>query len=158
MLTYENVKETIKRIVLDRPDFVYGESEDCQTCEDQRVWEEGGWTQFGKDEPPRCRKHTSDSCLYFYLDDEGCTDPSAPACIVGHWFHAEGFGPEDLGVTRWEKIEGRGVNAVLPGLMQDIEPEAVDFLWNLQSLQDTGSTWLDAYVTATARVEGRTNV
>ena len=142
MLTYENVKATVQKIVLDKPEFVYGQPEDCPTC----------------DEDALCTKHISDSCLYFYFDEDGRSDPSAPACIVGHWMHAEGFGPEDFGVRRWDEIEGRGVNAVLPGLMQEIEPEAVDFLWNLQSLQDTGSTWINSYVTASARVEGRTNV
>ena len=158
MLTYEEVKETVKRIVLERPEFVYTASEDCPTCDEHRIWEEGGWTQFGKDEPPLCHAHKQESCLYFYANDLGQPIPSRPACIVGHWFHAEGLQPEDFGVRRWDEIEGRGVNAVLPGLMQEIEPEAVDFLWNMQSLQDTGSTWLNSYVTATARVEGRTNV
>ncbi len=159
-LTYNDVKTQIWDIVKDNPGFVYKQSEDCEACLERLDWENDSDARDFTEEPPHCSAHfDEESCRYFYADANGKDIPSAPACIVGNWFVREGLEPEDFGVSVWDELEGKGVNSLLPGIEQiRIETKACELLMNMQSLQDTGSTWLDSYSRATARMEGAGSV
>jgi len=156
--TYDKVKNDIWEVIKDKTWFIYEPSSDCDVCIEHNDWEydpEG----YG-DEPPTCNRHyEGDACRYFYADDEyGTSDYNAPACVVGNWFVFEKFTPEDLNVKTWEELEGNGVIAIL-GKTHNIavDEEAVEFLNNMQTFQDTGVSWGNAFEMSVAKAEGTEN-
>jgi len=154
--TYDEVKTHIWEVIKDKTDFVYEPSSECDVCIDHNEWQYDP-EAFGGEEPPVCLNHyDGDACRYFYADGEyGTSDYNAPACVVGNWFTYAQFTPEDLSVTTWEELEGNGVKAIL-GKTHNIavDEEAVEFLNLMQTYQDTGVSWGNAYEMAVAKLEG----
>jgi len=152
--TYNEVKQHIWEVIKDKTDFVYEPSSECDVCINHNEWD---WNpeEFG-DEPPTCDAHyESDACRYFYADDEyGSSDYNAPACVIGNWFTYAEFTPKDLNVTDWEQLEGQGVKTIVSKSFIDLDEEAMEFLNLLQTNQDTGISWGNAYEMAVARLEG----
>ena len=153
--TYNDVKQHLWEVIKDKTDFVYESSSECSVCVDRNDWEYDpeGWDE----EPAVCRNHyEGDACRYFYADEEyGSSDYNAPACVVGNWFVFEKFSPEDLSVTTWDELEGNGVKNIL-GKTHNIavDEEALEFLNLLQTNQDMGISWGNAYEMAVAKLEG----
>ena len=151
-ITYDKVKNDIWDVIKTKMDFVYEPSSECDVCTDHSEWE---YDPEGFDEePPMCKEHYEhDACRYFYADDEyGHSDYSAPACVIGNWFVHEDFTPADLGVSTWEQLEGQGVKTIVKEL--DIEDDATEFLNLMQTYQDTGVSWGNAYELSVAKAEG----
>ena len=152
--TYDKVKNDIWEVIKDKTDFVYEPSNECDTCINHSDWEYDP-DEFG-DEPPLCQNHyEQDACRYFYADNEyGSSNYDTPACVVGNWFVFEKFSPEDLNVSTWEQLEGQGVRAIMERANLEVSDEAKEFLNYLQTYQDTGVSWGNAYEMAVAKLEG----
>ena len=151
--TYDKVKNDVWEVIKDRIDFVYESSDDCDSCTDHKNWEYD--EEYFDVEPASCTSHFDiDACRYFYANDDGSSNCNTPACVVGNWFVFEGFSPEDLGVERWEQIEGQDISSVLGKSKLDIEQHALAFLCKIQDYQDTQQPWGIAYESAVANIEG----
>ena len=151
--TYDKVKNDIWEVIKDKTDFVYESSSNCVACTNHSDWEYD--EEMFDEEPPQCTEHYEyDACRYFYANDRGYSDSSAPACVVGNWFVFEGFTEDDLAVDSWEALEGLGVRNLLKESKIDIDPEAVTFLNNIQTEQDTGLSWGKAFENAVVQSEG----
>jgi len=74
--------------------------------------------------------------------------------VVGNWFVFEKFSPEDLNVSSWEELEGNGVRTILEKANLEVSDEAKEFLNYLQTYQDTGVSWGNAYEMAVEKLEG----
>jgi len=152
--TYNEVKQHLWDVIKDKTDFVYEPSSECDTCINHSDWEYDP-DEFG-DEPPLCQKHyEQDACRYFYADNEyGSSNYDTPACVVGNWFVFEKFSPEDLNVSTWDELEGQGVKTIVEKANLEVSDEAKEFLNYLQTYQDTGVSWGNAYEMAVAKLEG----
>ena len=152
--SYEKVKNDIWEVIKDKTDFVYEPSSECDTCINHSDWEYDP-DEFD-DEPPTCDVHYEhDACRYFYAHQEyGSSDYDAPACVVGNWFVFEKFSPEDLNVSTWDELEGQGVKTIVEKANLEVSDEAKEFLNYLQTYQDTGVSWGNAYEMAVEKLEG----
>jgi len=151
--TYDEIKTHILEDIKDITDFVYEPSSECDVCTDHNDWEYDP-EEFG-DEPPTCNAHyDGDACRYFYADEYGSSDYNAPACVVGNWFTYAEFTPKDLNVTNWEQLEGQGVKSIISKSAIDLDDEAEEFLNYMQTHQDTGVSWGNAYEMSIAKLEG----
>ena len=152
--TYNEVKQHLWDVIKDKTDLVYEPSSECDTCINHSDWEYDP-DEFD-DEPPACDVHYEhDACRYFYAHQEyGSSDYDTPACVVGNWFVFEKFSPEDLNVSSWEELEGNGVRTILEESNLEVSDEAKEFLNYLQTYQDTGVSWGNAYEMAVAKLEG----
>ena len=152
--TYNEVKQHIWDVIKDKTDFVYEPSSDCDVCYQHNEWDFDP-EEYG-DEPPTCDAHyDSDACRYFYADPEyGSSNYDTPACVVGNWFVFEKFSPEDLNVSSWEELEGNGVRTILEKANLEVSDEAKEFLNYLQTYQDTGVSWGNAFEMSVAKAEG----
>jgi hypothetical protein len=156
MFTYEEVKNDIWEVIKNKTDFIYEPSSECDVCMTHSDWEYDP-EAFG-DEPDTCNAHyDGDACRYFYADGRGNSQYDAPACVVGNWFVFEKFTEEDLGVGAWDELEGQGVRTLLERVHFDIDDDALNFLANLQTFQDTGISWGNAFERAVAKAEGTEN-
>ena len=153
--TYSKVKNDIWEVIKDKTDFVYESASNCDACREHSEWEYD--PEGFENEPAECTEHYEhDACRYFYANDSGYSDSSAPACVVGNWFVLEKFSTEDLAVDSWEALEGHGVRNLLKESKIDIDAEAVAFLNNMQTNQDTGLSWGDAFERSVLQTEGKT--
>ena len=151
-ITYDKVKNDIWEVIKDKTDFIYEPSSDCDVCTDHNDWEYDP-EAFG-DEPPTCNPHyDGDACRYFY-EYEGVSDYNAPACVIGNWFTYAEFTPEDLNVKTWEQLEGQGVRTIINKSAISLDGHAEEFLNYMQTYQDTGISWGNAYEMAVAKLEG----
>ena len=152
-ITYDKVKNDIWEVIKDKTGFVYESASTCDGCRDLIHWE---YDEEAFDEkPPECTKHYEhDACRYFYADDSGYSDSSSPACVVGNWFVFERFTEDDLAVDSWEALEGNGVRNLLKESKVNVDPEAVTFLSNIQTHQDGGWSWGEAFEKAVLQAEG----
>ena len=151
--TYDEVKTHIWEVIKDKTDFVYEPSSECDVCINHNEWD---WNpeEFG-DEPPTCDAHyESDACRYFYADEYGSSNYDAPACVIGNWFTYAEFTPQDLNVSNWEQLEGQGVRTILERANLEVDDEAREFLNYMQTHQDTGISWGNAYEMSIAKLEG----
>ena len=74
--------------------------------------------------------------------------------MVGNWFTYAQFTPEDLNAKTWEELEGQGVRKIIEYSSLDLDDEAVEFLNYMQTHQDTGISWGNAYEMSIAKLEG----
>ena len=152
-ITYDKVKNDIWDIIKDKTDFVYESSNDCDVCEQHNEWDFDPEAYGG--EPPTCKIHyDGDACRYFYADEKGSSNSNAPACVVGNWFVHNNFTKEDLKIPTWEHLEGQGVNTIVSSSNLDVDEEAKVFLNHMQTYQDTGVSWGDAYELSVAKMDG----
>jgi hypothetical protein len=157
-ITYDKVKNDMWEIIKDKTDFVYESSNYCDACTAHSEWMEWGEDVFPDGPPEDCTQHyEQDACRYFYANDKGYSDSSAPACVVGNWFAYEKFSPEDLAVETWEALEGNGIRKLLENSRIDIDPEAVNFLNNMQTFQDTTMSWGNSFERAVTEAEGQSD-
>ena len=151
--TYDKVKNDIWDVIKDRQDFVYESSSNCDLCTARNDWEYD--PDEYDEEPPTCTQHyDGDSCRYFYADINGGSNYDTPACVVGNWFAYEKFSPEDFGVDTWENLEGSGVKSILSKSNIDIDEDAIEFLYQMQTYQDTTMSWGNSFERAVRDDEG----
>jgi hypothetical protein len=154
-ITYDKVKNDMWEIVKDKEDFVYESANDCDACTNRNDWEYD--EEMFDEEPPECTSHfDGDACRYFYADANGGSNYDYPACVVGNWFKYEGFSPEDLGVDTWDGLEGTGVRRIIEQSHLDMDDDAIHFLNNIQTNQDTGLSWGNSFEKSVASAEGIT--
>ena len=153
-ITYDEVKEQMWEVIKDKTDFIYEPSSECDACTDRNDWEcdESEYDY----EPPTCNAHyDGDACRYFYGDDDNPSNYNAPACVVGNWFVHNKFTQEDLNVSSWIELEGRGVDMLINKSKIDLDDHAMSLLAHLQQNQDIGMSWGVAYEKAVAKLEGK---
>ena len=151
--TYDKVKNDIWDIIKDKTDFVYEPSHECNVCTDRSEWEYDP-EAFGE-EPPTCNAHYEvDSCRYFYADDNNHSNYNAPACVVGNWFVKNSFTKEELNVSTWEQLEGQSVVTIVDQSNLELHDDAREFLNLMQTYQDVGVPWGEAYEGSVAKLEG----
>lgn len=153
--SYDDVKASIWQVIQDRTDFIYEPSSDCEVCSARSDWEENG-DEFLDKEPPECGSHYDhDACRYFYADSQNSyySNSEAPACVLGNWFVQEEIQPVDLGRACWTDVEGNSILALLRESELKVENRAGDFLTSMQTLQDLGFTWGEAFEKAAQRAE-----
>ena len=154
--TYDKVKNDIWEVIKDRTDFVYESANDCYACDDRNAWDYD--PEAFDEEPPMCNAHfDGDACRYFYANSDGGSNYNAPACVVGNWFVFEKFTPEDLAVDTWDGLEGTGIRKIIEYSRLEMDDDAIHFLNNIQTNQDTGLSWGYAFERAVAQQEGQTD-
>ena len=153
--TYNEVKQQIWDVIKDKTDFVYESANDCDVCQEHNEWA-FNIGEFGE-EPPTCNAHYDENaCRYFYGDDDASSNYDAPACVVGNWFVHNKFTQEELNVSTWEQLEGQGVVSIVNKSHLDLDDEAREFLNLMQTYQDTGFAWGNAYERSVAKLEATT--
>jgi hypothetical protein len=138
LLTLEEVIEGVTPIVEANPNFVYPEQGDEKSecrCVEKDSTEEGDWAEFYHD-PSDCPWHFNDDNTCLYVKDGTNTQP---ACVVGHYFYGV------LGFTDLHLWETKAPQRVLDGHGYEVEPRAQRFLNTIQSAQDQGYAWGEAY-------------
>ena len=147
LLTLEEVIKGMTPIVEADPDFIYpqqGDYGDNTNCKCVEVDAEDDDYAYYHD-PSDCPWHFNDdnTCLYI---KSGTTQ--APACVVGHYFVKE------LGFQDLVNYEGKSPQRVLDGHGYEVEPRAQRFLNAIQSAQDQGWSWGEAYQQALVDARG----
>ena len=148
ILKLEDVLAGIGPIVQADPQFIYPQQEEHN--EDERC----NCLEFeDEDDPDReyleeyydyseCDWHLDDdnTCRYVKEDD-------SPACVVGHYFVKE------LGFTDLYNYEQKAPTFILEAHGYEVEPPAQRFLNTIQSQQDQGWEWSQAYDSAIKDVD-----
>ena len=145
-LTLEEVLEGMTPIVEADPTFVYpqqgDETTDCKCVLIDQEETESGWEEY---DPSDCPWHFNDDNTCLYVKDGTNTQP---ACVVGHYFY------DVLGFTDLHLYETKSPERVLTGHGYEVEPRAQRFLNAIQSAQDHGYAWGEAYDQALVDAEG----
>ena len=136
LLTLEDVLEGITPIVEANPDFIYpqqgDEESDCRCVEIDVNDEADGWES---EDPTDCPWHMNDDNTCLYLKDGTTT---APACVVGHYFL-------ELGIKDLHTWETKAPTVILDANGYEVEARAQRFLNSIQSAQDQGAQWGNAF-------------
>ncbi|MFI2031379.1 hypothetical protein [Streptomyces buecherae] len=85
-----------------------------------------------------------DDCLYVHRDEAGAIE--GPGCVMGHVLHRLGIPLEDLA-----QYEGLAIACVVGRLTSGISQGTEEILRRVQTLQDEGSSWAEAYELAAGR-------
>ena len=147
VLKLEDVMAGIVPIVQAEPTFIYPqqEADEDERCSCVEVVE--------ADEGDYLEEHyLHEDCEWHLDDDNTCRyvrDDGAPACVVGHYFVKE------LGFDDLYNFETKAPTFILEAHGYDVEPSAQAFLNTIQSQQDQGWEWNDAYEQAVRVVEKR---
>ncbi|WP_125262022.1 hypothetical protein [Streptomyces alboflavus] len=78
------------------------------------------------------------SCYYVHTGETG--EPECPGCLVGTVLHRLGIGLEQLA-----HYEGESASTALKGLFDEVSPSTLTTFYEVQSLQDGGMPWGEAY-------------
>ncbi len=84
----------------------------------------------------------ADDCLYVHRDETGAIE--GPGCVMGHALHRLGVPLEELAL-----YEGLAIACVVGHLTSGISQGTEEILRRVQTLQDEGSPWSEAYELAT---------
>ena len=142
VLKLEDVMAGIGPIVQAEPTFIYPQQEshdEDERCNCVEVSDEDN------DDPDReyPEEHfLYEDCAWHLDDDNTCRyvkDDGAPACVVGHYFIKE------LGFDNLYNFEGKAPTFILEAHGYDVEAPAQRFLNTIQSQQDQGWEWDQAY-------------
>jgi len=134
LLTLDEVVKGITPIVEADPGFRYpSQLDEDPRCKCVVVDEDDDWSYH---DPSDCPWHYNDDNTCLYVKD-GTT--RQPACVLGHYFL------DVLGFTDLVNYEGKSPERVLDGHGYEVEPRAQRFLNTIQSAQDQGSVWEEAY-------------
>ena len=149
VLKLEDVLAGIGPIVQADPTFIYPQQEQAED-EDERCncVEVSDEDKNDEDYPEEhyiyvdCEWHLDDDNTCRYVRDDG-----APACVVGHYFVKE------LGFDDLYNFETKAPTFILEAHGYEVDPRAQRFLNTIQSQQDQGWEWDQAYDTAVREVE-----
>ena len=148
-LKLEDVLAGIGPIVQANPTFIYPQQEQAED-EDERC----ACVEVDADEDDNgdyleehfiygdCQWHLDDDNTCRYVKEDG-----APACVVGHYFVKE------LGFDDLYQFETKAPTFILEAHGYEVEPPAQRFLNTIQSQQDQGWEWEQAYDQAVREVE-----
>ncbi|MFC8099414.1 hypothetical protein [Streptomyces sp. NPDC057363] len=119
-VTDEQVKETLRQVVSERPEYIYSS-------------------------PDHMQGHTGDpSCFYVHRDNDEDRTPVSGGCVVGVVLQRLGVSLEELA-----KEEGNAALNSVPRLLSGLSSETVRMLDSIQSYQDQKTPWGMAYAQAT---------
>ncbi len=142
LLTLQEVIDVVRPIVEADPGFSYPQQEDqdprCK-CVEQYDEEDEGIERYDYSD---CPWHFDDDNTCLYVKDGTTT---APACVVGHYFL-------ELGFADVHRFESKAPQRVLDAHGYEVEDRAQRFLNTIQSHQDQGYTWDEAYKSALQEV------
>ena len=153
LLTLEDVLAGIRPIVEADPTFIYpqqaeADEDDRCTCVevDADENEDGDYLEehFIYED---CPWHLDDDNTCRYVQEDG-----APACVVGHYFVKE------LGFDDLYSFETKAPTFILEAHGYEVENPARRFLNTIQSQQDQGWEWEQAYDQAVKDVERQVDV
>ena len=145
LLTLKEVIEAFDNIVGADPTFTYPQQEDNDTrCKCVEIYDEEdeGYARYDWSD---CPWHYNDDNTCLYVKD-GTTQ--APACVVGHYF------VDVLGFKDVANYEATAPQRVLMGHGYEVEYRAQRFLNSIQSAQDMGYSWGEAYAQAKVDADG----
>ena len=154
LLTLEDVLEGVRPIVEADPNFVYpqqgeagfdeeGRPDARCRCVETDTTEDEQWAEYFHD-PSDCPWHFNDDNTCLYIKDGTSTQP---ACVVGHYFL-------ELGIKDLHKWETKAPTVILDANGYEVEPRAQRFLNTIQSAQDQGYSWGEAYDQALVDAKG----
>jgi hypothetical protein len=148
VLTLEDVLRGIGPIVESDPTFIYPQQAECG--EDERC----DCLEFEDEDDPERENleeyYDYSECAWHIDDDNTCRyvkEDDSPACVLGHYFIKE------LGFTRLDMYETKAPTFILEAHGYDVEAPAQRFLNTIQSQQDQGWEWEQAYDQAVKDVE-----
>ena len=150
LLTLEDVLAGIGPIVQADPTFIYpqqgdyGDNTEC-ACVEVETPEEPETDDYYPEE-----HFIYEDCPWHLDDDNTCRyvkEDNSPACVVGHYFVKE-LGSDDL-----YRFETKAPTFILEAHGYDVEPRVQRFLNTIQSVQDQGWEWEQAYDQAVKEVE-----
>ena len=148
LITLEDVLEAITPIVEADPTFIYpqqnDEDERCKCVEKEIDEGDDEWSGWYQHDPTDCPWHMNDDNTCLYLKDGTAT---APACVVGHYFL-------ELGIPNLHSWETKAPTAILSANGYEVEPRAQRFLNTIQSAQDNGTQWGNAFDEALVDARG----
>ena len=141
-ITLEDVKNSIREIVETDPEFTYpqqGEDDERCGCVEVEADEEDDWDAEEYDSS-ECEWHMDDDNTCRYLHPDG-----SPACVIGHYYS------ESLGIPAdfIAEYETKGPRHALEGYGVTVSEAGLTFLQVIQSAQDEGLEWANAYARAT---------
>ena len=147
VLKLEDVLAGIGPIVQAEPQFIYpqqAESNEDERCNCVEVSDESDGEEYPEEHflYADCEWHLDDDNTCRYVKEDG-----APACVVGHYFIKE------LGFDNLYNFETKAPTFILEAHGYDVEPPAQRFLNTIQSQQDQGWEWEQAYEQAVKDVE-----
>ena len=151
ILTLEDVVKGVRPIVEADPDFIYPQQgnpdyEELCTCvevdtSDSDMDEDGEYPE---------EYYLYEECPWHLDDDNTCRyvqEDNSPACVVGHYFVKE------LGFDDLYNFETKAPTFILECHGYEVDPRAQRFLNTIQSQQDQGWDWSQAYEQAIKDVE-----
>jgi hypothetical protein len=146
VLTLDEAMKGIKKVVDADPLFVYPQQEDHnedERCNCVELVDEDEDSDYLEENYlyADCEWHLDDDNTCRYVRDDG-----APACVVGHYFIKE------LGFDDLYNFETKAPTFILEAHGYDVEAPAQRFLNTIQSQQDQGWEWEQAYDTAVREV------
>lgn len=118
-VTDEQVKEVLREVVSERPEYVYSAPEYMAPA---RI---GGGT-----------------CFYVHNDEDGT--PVSAGCVVGVVLQRLG-----VPLAAMAEREGEAALNMVPRLLKNISPKMVNVLDSVQSYQDEKTPWGESYAKAT---------
>ena len=148
LIKLEDVLAGVKKVVEADPGFRYPQQSECgedERCECLEYEDE--------DDPDRDQLeeyYDFSECDWHFDDDNTCRYvkwDETPACVVGHYFL------EELGFDDLSMYETKAPTFILEAHGYEVEAPAQRFLNTVQSAQDQGNCWEDAYNTAVREVE-----
>ena len=147
VLKLEDVLAGIGPIVQAEPTFIYpqqAESNEDERCNCVEMVDENDDGDYLEENYlyADCEWHLDDDNTCRYVRDDG-----APACVVGHYFVKE------LGFDDLRNFETKAPTFILEAKGYEVEPPAQRFLNTIQSQQDQGWEWDQAYDTAVREVD-----
>ena len=147
VLKLEDVLAGIGPIVQAEPTFIYpqqAEADEDERCNCVEVSDEDNDEDYPEEHYlyADCPWHLDDDNTCRYVKDDG-----APACVVGHYFIKE------LGFGNLENFETKAPTFILEAHGYEVEAPAQRFLNTIQSQQDQGWEWDQAYEQAVKDVD-----
>ena len=146
LLTLEDVIKGMTPIVEADPDFIYpqqGEGNNDCKCVEVENPEDDDYYYYH--DPSNCPWHFNDDNTCLYVKDGTSTQP---ACVVGHYFL------DKLEIKDLYTWETKSPVVVLDANGYEVEPRAQRFLNTIQSAQDQGWSWGEAYQQALVDARG----
>ena len=149
-LTLEDAKNSIREIIETDPEFTYprqGEDERCGCVylEDDDDWDSGCDESY---DYSNCKWHIDDDNTCRYVHPDG-----SPSCVLGHYYK-KGLGMPDEFIAKYET---KSPLAILEGYGVTVSEDGLKFLNTIQSAQDQGLEWVNAYSRAVEEVAEPSN-
>ena len=151
VLKLEDVLAGIGPIVQANPTFIYPQQEQAEDEDDRCTCVEVSDEDMNDPDSDYPEEHfLYEDCPWHLDDDNTCRyvqNDGSPACVVGHYFVKE------LGFDDLYNFETKAPTFILEAHGYEVEAPAQRFLNTIQSQQDQGWEWDQAYNQAVKDVE-----